>query len=120
MMPLLKVTLPVWHRPSSGAGAWYRSGDLKDSPIPAFGGMGQVGLLFEEGQVFVPELMVAASQYYGLVRRHWPAMGLSRQVRCCWVQSKAICTTPGDVGKNLVGLMFEGASFKVSETSTSG
>lgn len=56
MMPLLKVTLPVWHRPSSGAGAWYRSGDLKDSLIPAFGGMGQVGLLFEEGQVFVPEL----------------------------------------------------------------
>ena len=35
MMPLLKVTLPVWHRPSSGAGVWYRSGDLKDSLIPA-------------------------------------------------------------------------------------
>jgi 5-methyltetrahydrofolate--homocysteine methyltransferase len=78
-------------------------------------GMAQVGCLFEEGEYFVPEMLVAARAMKA---------GLSI-LRPLLVQESVeplgkvvICTVRGDmhdIGKNLVGMMLEGAGFEIQD-----
>jgi 5-methyltetrahydrofolate--homocysteine methyltransferase len=83
---------------------------LKDGLIAA---MSEVGRLFEEGEFYVPEMLVAA---------HAMRSGLALlrpQLSAANVQSNGkvvIGTVQGDlhdIGKNLVGMMLEGAGFEV-------
>ena len=75
--------------------------------------MGEVGTLFEEGEYFVPEMLVAARAMQAglailkplLVAEDVPPAG-----------RVAIGTVQGDlhdIGKNLVGMMLEGAGFEI-------
>lgn len=85
---------------------------LDDALIP---GMGVVGQLFEDGDYFVPELLLSARAMYAaldLLRPHLAAAG-SRPV------GKAVLgTVQGDlhdIGKKLVVIMLEGNGFQVTD-----
>ena len=75
--------------------------------------MGEVGNLFETGEVYVPEMLISAkSMKFGLelLRPHLIAADVQPIGRV------VIGTVQGDlhdIGKNLVGMMMEGAGFEV-------
>ena len=75
--------------------------------------MGEVGRLFEEGEYFVPEMLIAArAMQKGLeiLKPHLSEADVQSPGKV------AIGTVKGDlhdIGKNLVAMMFEGAGFEV-------
>jgi 5-methyltetrahydrofolate--homocysteine methyltransferase len=83
--------------------------------IPA---MEEVGRLFEEGEKFVPEMLISA-------RAMQTAMGLLKplllQADIKTVGTVVVGTVAGDlhdIGKNLVGMMLEGSGFEVIDLGT--
>jgi 5-methyltetrahydrofolate--homocysteine methyltransferase len=83
---------------------------LHDSLIPA---MAEVGRLFEEGEYYVPEMLIAARAMKAGLAILKPYLVQAN------VESSgkvAIATVKGDlhdIGKNLVSLMLEGAGFEI-------
>lgn len=83
---------------------------LNDVMIPA---MKQVGLLFEEGEYFIPEMLISAramKEGLAVLKPHLVASNVQTKGRV------AIGTVQGDlhdIGKNLVAVMLEGAGFEV-------
>jgi len=83
---------------------------LKDGMIAA---MAEVGKLFEEGEFFVPEMLISARAMQaglGVLRPHLISSGVEP------IGKVVIGTVQGDmhdIGKNLVGMMMEGAGFEV-------
>jgi len=75
--------------------------------------MSEIGARFESGEAYVPEMLVSAkSMKFGLelLRPHLVAADVQP------VGKVIICTVQGDlhdIGKNLVGMMMEGAGFDV-------
>jgi len=83
---------------------------LDQAMIPA---MDEVGRLFEENEYYVPELLIAARAMkagLAILRPHLVAQGIGSRGKV------ALGTVKGDlhdIGKNLVGIMIEGAGFEV-------
>lgn len=83
---------------------------LNTGMIPA---MVEAGRLFEEGDYFVPEMFMSARAMQaglGVLKPHLVASGVEP------IGTVVIGTVHGDihdVGKNLVGMMLEGAGFEV-------
>ncbi len=83
---------------------------LNDGLISA---MGEVGQLFEEGEFFVPEMLIAAramSAALDILKPHLVAQGVEP------IGKIAIGTVKGDlhdIGKSLVAMMLEGAGFEI-------
>jgi 5-methyltetrahydrofolate--homocysteine methyltransferase len=81
-------------------------------------GMGEVGRLFEAGEFFVPEMLIAARAMkggLGLLRPHLAAANVQA------IGKVVIGTVQGDlhdIGKNLVAMMLEGAGFEVIDLGT--
>jgi 5-methyltetrahydrofolate--homocysteine methyltransferase len=75
--------------------------------------MGEVGRLFEEGEYFVPELLISAratKEVFSILRPLLAEAGAKPAGRIL------LATVEGDlhdIGKNLVGAMLEGAGFEV-------
>jgi len=75
--------------------------------------MGEVGRLFEEGEFFVPEMLIAAramSAALTILRPHLVDQGIQP------LGKVAIGTVKGDlhdIGKSLVAMMLEGAGFEI-------
>ncbi len=88
---------------------------LNDGMIAA---MGEVGRLFEEGEYFVPEMLIAARAMQKGLEILKPYLSEAD------VQSPGkvvIGTVKGDlhdIGKNLVSIMLEGAAFEVVDLGT--
>lgn len=85
---------------------------LDDSLVSA---MGQVGAYFEEGTYFVPEMLVAARAMKSGLTVLRPYL-IEEDVEP--VGTVAIGTVQGDlhdIGKNLVGMMLEGAGFEIMD-----
>ena len=88
---------------------------LNDGLIKA---MSEVGRLFEEGEYFVPEMLIAARAMQGglnLLRPYLADTGIEP------VGKVVIGTVKGDlhdIGKNLVGMMLEGAGFEIVDLGT--
>ena len=88
---------------------------LKQAPISA---MDYVGQQFEEGEFFVPEMLIAARAMQAgmnLLKPHLVEGGVEPAGKV------AIGTVKGDlhdIGKNLVGMMLEGAGFEVLDLGT--
>ncbi|MEI7844698.1 MAG: corrinoid protein [Chloroflexota bacterium] len=83
---------------------------LTDGMIAA---MKEVGKLFEEGEYFVPEMLIAARAMQAGLALLKPHL-LSSEVKSAG--KVAIGTIKGDlhdIGKNLVALMLEGAGFEI-------
>ncbi len=85
---------------------------LNEALIPA---MAEVGRLFEEGEYFVPEMLISAREMKGAMAQLKPHL-LQDNVK--FAGTVVIGTVKGDlhdIGKNLVGLMLEGAGFQVKD-----
>lgn len=77
--------------------------------------MAEVGRLFEEGECYVPEMMVSARAMKTGLAKLKPLMV---QTDAPAVGTVALGTVKGDLhdmGKNLVGMMLEGAGFTVKD-----
>jgi len=80
--------------------------------------MGEVGRLFEEGEYFVPEMLIAARAMkagLAILKPHLVDSGVEA------VGTVAIGTVKGDlhdIGKNLVAMMLEGAGFEIMDLGT--
>jgi 5-methyltetrahydrofolate--homocysteine methyltransferase len=83
--------------------------------IPA---MEKVGVLFEQGEYYVPEMLISARAMQGgldILRPLLQAGGVES------VGKVVIGTVQGDlhdIGKNLVGLMLEGAGYEINDLGT--
>ena len=88
---------------------------LQRALIPA---MGEVGRLFEEGEYFVPEMLIAARAMKAGLEIIKPLLvdsGIEP------VGKVVIGTVKGDlhdIGKNLVAMMLEGAGFEIDDVGT--
>lgn len=88
---------------------------LNDGMIAA---MTEVGRLFEEGEYFVPEMLIAARAMQaglGVLRPHLVAEDVQP------LGVIAVGTVKGDmhdIGKNLVAMMVEGAGFEINDLGT--
>lgn len=83
---------------------------LKDALIAA---MSEVGARFESGRYFVPEMMVSARAMKTVLPRLRPLL-VNQEAKP--IGKVVIGTVEGDlhdIGKNLVGMMLEGAGFQV-------
>ena len=80
--------------------------------------MGEVGRLFEEGEYFVPEMLIAARAMQSglaILKPHLVESGVEP------IGKVVIGTVKGDlhdIGKNLVGMMLEGAGFEIIDLGT--
>ena len=80
--------------------------------------MEEVGKRFEEGEFFVPEMLIAARAMQSglaILKPHLAASGVKAAGRI------AIGTVKGDlhdIGKNLVAMMLEGAGYEVKDLGT--
>lgn len=80
--------------------------------------MGEVGKRFEEGEFFVPEMLIAARAMQSGLKILKPLL-VADEVKP--VGRIVIGTVKGDlhdIGKNLVGMMLEGAGFEVFDLGT--
>lgn len=85
---------------------------LEESMLPA---MTEVGRLFEEGECYVPEMMMSARAMKAGLTKLQPYL---KQTDSQTAGSVALGTVRGDLhdlGKNLVGIMLEGAGFQVRD-----
>ena len=77
--------------------------------------MAEVGRMFEEGEYFVPEMLIAAramAAALGLLKPHLVEQGVKP------IGKVAIGTVKGDlhdIGKSLVAMMLEGAGFEIMD-----
>jgi 5-methyltetrahydrofolate--homocysteine methyltransferase len=88
---------------------------LQEALIPA---MSEVGRLFEEGEYFVPEMLIAARAMQAGLKLLKPLL-VEADVKPSG--QVAIGTVKGDlhdIGKNLVAMMMEGAGFEINDLGT--
>jgi 5-methyltetrahydrofolate--homocysteine methyltransferase len=88
---------------------------LKDGLVAA---MSEVGRLFENGEYYVPEMLIAARAMRAGLKLLKPSLA-DTGVKA--VGRVVIGTVAGDlheIGKNLVGMMLEGAGFEVIDLGT--
>jgi 5-methyltetrahydrofolate--homocysteine methyltransferase len=83
---------------------------LHSALIPA---MDEVGRLFEAGEVFVPEMLVAARAMQTALNVLRPLLIETGEEPAARVAIGTVAGDLHDIGKNLVGLMLEGAGFEV-------
>ena len=77
--------------------------------------MAEVGRLFEEGECYVPEMLVSARAMKAGLAKLQPSL---KQTEVQTAGTVALGTVKGDLhdlGKNLVGIMLEGAGFTVKD-----
>ena len=83
---------------------------LNDGMVAA---MAEVGRLFEEGEYFVPEMLIAArAMQHGLavLKPHLASANVKSQGK---VVAGTVKGDLHDIGKNLVCMMLEGAAFEI-------
>ena len=83
---------------------------LNEAMIPA---MAEVGTLFEEGEFFIPEMLVAARTMSAGMEIIKPLLTGSGTASCGKVVIGTVAGDLHDIGKNLVALMLEGNGFEV-------
>lgn len=85
---------------------------LKEGLVPA---MAEVGRLFEEGEFFVPEMLVAARAMQGGLEILKPLLVAADVKPAGKVIIGTVKGDLHDIGKNLVSIMLEGAGFEVHD-----
>lgn len=88
---------------------------LKQAMMPA---MEQVGRLFEEGEYFVPEMLVAARAMQAGLSLLKPKLVQADVTPTGKVVAGTVKGDLHDIGKNLVCMMLEGAAFEIIDLGT--
>jgi len=82
------------------------------------GAMAEVGRLFEEGEYFVPEMLIAARAMQTGLAVLKPALVKADVKPIGKVAAGTVKGDLHDIGKNLVCMMLEGASFEILDLGT--
>jgi 5-methyltetrahydrofolate--homocysteine methyltransferase len=82
------------------------------------GAMAEVGHLFEEGECFVPEMLVAARAMQAGLALLKPHLKNADVVSAGKVVIGTVKGDLHDIGKNLVAMMLEGAGFEIIDLGT--
>ena len=80
--------------------------------------MGEVGRLFEEGEMFVPEMLIAARAMQAGMSILKPHLAEGEITSAGKVIVGTVAGDLHDIGKNLVGMMMEGAGFEIVDLGT--
>ena len=80
--------------------------------------MGEVGRLFEEGEMFVPEMLIAARAMQAGMNLLRPHLAEGEIASSGKVALGTVAGDLHDIGKNLVGMMMEGAGFEIVDLGT--
>ncbi len=88
---------------------------LKKGLVPA---MAEVGDLFERSEFFVPEMLIAARAMQGGLAILKPLLASSDVQSAGTVVIATVAGDLHDIGKNLVGMMMEGAGFEIVDLGT--
>ena len=88
---------------------------LNDGMIAA---MNQVGKLFEEGEFFVPEMLISARAMQAGLAVLKPRLALADVKATGRVVAGTVKGDLHDIGKNLVCMLLEGAGFEVIDLGT--
>jgi len=80
--------------------------------------MGEVGRLFEEGEMFVPEMLIAARAMQAAMNILKPHLAEGEFTSAGKVVVGTVAGDLHDIGKNLVGMMMEGAGFEIVDLGT--
>ncbi|MFN7035771.1 MAG: corrinoid protein [Bellilinea sp.] len=88
---------------------------LKQAMMPA---MQEVGRLFEEGEYFVPEMLVAARAMQAGMNLLKPRLVQAEVASSGKVVAGTVKGDLHDIGKNLVCMMLEGAAFEIIDLGT--
>ncbi len=80
--------------------------------------MAEVGKLFEEGEYFVPEMLIAARAMQGGLAVLKPRLVAASFKPIAKVAAGTVKGDLHDIGKNLVCMMLEGASFEILDLGT--
>ncbi len=88
---------------------------LHQACIPA---MTEVGRLFEAGDKFIPEMMIAARAMQAAVNILQPLLMEAEVEVLGTVVLGTVVGDLHDIGKNLVGMMLEGAGFQIIDLGT--
>jgi len=81
-------------------------------------GMSEVGRLFESGEFFVPEMLISARAMKAGLELLRPALAAANVQAVGKVMLGTVQGDLHDIGKNLVGMMLEGAGFEVIDLGT--
>jgi 5-methyltetrahydrofolate--homocysteine methyltransferase len=81
-------------------------------------GMGEVGELFEQGEYFVPELLLSARAMQGAMEVLRPLLSASSYEPLGKVVMGTVQGDLHDIGKKLVAMMLEGSGFEVIDLGT--
>ena len=76
-------------------------------------GMNEVGVLFKNGDMFIPEVLVSAKTMHKGMELLRPLLSKAEARTMGTVILGTVKGDLHDIGKNLVGMMFEGAGFEV-------
>jgi len=88
---------------------------LKQSMMAA---MADVGQLFEDGEYFIPELLIAARAMQGGLGILKPFLMAEAVDPIGKIVTGTVKGDLHDIGKNLVGIMMEGAGFEIIDVGT--
>ncbi len=88
---------------------------LHKACIPA---MGEVGRLFEEGEKFVPEMLISARAMQSAMSILKPMLAQGNIQSAGKIVVGTVAGDLHDIGKNLVGMMLEGSGFEVIDLGT--
>jgi len=88
---------------------------LNDGMVRA---MGEVGRLFEEGEYFVPEMLISARAMKTSLEQLKPHLVQSNIASSGKVIAGTVKGDLHDIGKNLVCMMLEGAAYEVIDLGT--
>ena len=80
--------------------------------------MGEVGRLFEDGEMFVPEMLIAARAMQSGMNILKPHLAEGEISSAGKLVVGTVAGDLHDIGKNLVGMMMEGAGFEVVDLGT--
>jgi 5-methyltetrahydrofolate--homocysteine methyltransferase len=80
--------------------------------------MGEVGRLFEEGEMFVPEMLIAARAMQAGMNLLKPHLAEGEITSAGKVLVGTVAGDLHDIGKNLVAMMMEGAGFEIVDLGT--
>ncbi len=83
--------------------------------IPA---MGEVGRLFEEGEKFIPEMLISARAMQAALNVLKPLLAQEGSRAVGKVVMGTVQGDLHDIGKNLVGMMLKGSGFEVIDLGT--
>ncbi len=79
------------------------------------GAMDKVGMLFSEGEIFVPEMLMAAQTMKIGLEIIKPKLGENETAQVATIVIGTVKGDLHDIGKNLVGMMLEGGGFEVHD-----